>query len=128
MALLAAAAFAPRARAEAARDGVDTIGDLLVLAPFHMSVVRGGRVRGIMTVAPNLDVTDAVLRDRITRELPRVRDAYLRALDLFIDRIDLRAAPNVARMTELLQAATDQLYGNGTTKVLITHATIRRMG
>ncbi|RJF89602.1 hypothetical protein D3874_23685 [Oleomonas cavernae] len=128
--LLAFAAMglpAAAARAEAARDGLDIVGDIVVLAPIYMSVVRRGKVRAIMTIASNLDVTDLDIRERIARELPRLRDAYLRALDPYLDRIDLKTAPNVMHMTGLLQKATDGLFGTGKTTVLITHATIRRM-
>lgn len=129
LALGAALGLAGRraARAEAARDGIDTIGTILVLAPFNLSVVRKGKVRAILTVVANLDVGDAALRDRIARELPRVRDAYLRGLDPYVDRLDTTSSLDVPRLTKILQKATDGLYGSGQASVLITHATIRRV-
>ncbi len=125
------AAFAARApsgaRAEAARDGVDVIGTVVILAPFNLSVVRKGKVRAIMTVVANLDVGDGPLRERIVREIPRVRDSYLRYLDPYVDQLDMKTAVDVPRLTRLLQKATDGLYGSGQAAVLITHATMRRM-
>ncbi|PWR20525.1 hypothetical protein [Zavarzinia compransoris] len=131
LALGAAAASLVRPRtagAEAARDGSDTIGSIVILAPLNVSVVRKGKVRAIITLVPNIDVADEVLRGKLVREVPRIRDAYLRSLDPYVDRIDLKQAPNIARITEMLQRATDDLYGAGNTKVLITHATMRRTG
>ncbi|MFA5122521.1 hypothetical protein [Zavarzinia sp.] len=127
-ALVPAATPVSPARAEAARDGVDVVGSVVSLAPLHISVVRDGKIRGILTLTPNLDVTDTALRDRVAREYPRLRDSYLRALDPYIDRLDVRAAPDVVQMTRLLQRATDGLYGDGTVTVMIIHATLRRLG
>lgn len=115
------------ARAEASRDGVDIIGTVVILAPFNVSVVRKGKVRAIMTVVANLDVGDGPLRERIAREVPLVRDSYLRYLDPYVDQLDMKTSLDVPRLTRLLQKATDGLYGAGQASVLITHATMRRM-
>lgn len=117
----------PDARAEASRDGADVIGTIVILAPFNLSVVRKGKVRAIMTVVANLDVGDNPLRERIVREIPLVRDSYLRYLDPYVDQVDMKTALDVPRLTRLLQKATDGLYGSGQASVLITHATMRRM-
>jgi hypothetical protein len=114
------------ALAEAARDGADTIGTIVILAPLNVSVVRKGKVRAVLTLIPNIDVSDNGLREKVVRELARVRDAFLRCLDPYVDRLDLKQAPNIARITEMLQQAMDTLYGAGSTTVLITHATMRR--
>lgn len=122
-----AAAARGHARAEAARDGVDIIGSVVILAPFNLSVVRRGKVRAIMTVVANLDVGDNALRERIAREVPLVRDSYLRCLDPYVDQLDMKSSLDVPRLTRLLQKATDKLYGAGGASVLITHATMRRV-
>lgn len=122
-----AACATPDARAEASRDGADVIGTIVILAPFNLSVVRKGKVRAIMTVVANLDVGDNPLRERIVREIPLVRDSYLRYLDPYVDQVDMKTALDVPRLTRLLQKATDGLYGSGQASVLITHATMRRM-
>lgn len=116
-----------RARAEAARDGIDIVGNIVILAPFNVSVVRKGKIRAIMTLNASLDIGDGMLRERISREVPLLRDAYLRCLDPYVDRLDLREAPDVVRLTQLLQRETDKLYGEGATMVLITHAALRRL-
>lgn len=115
------------ARAEASRDGIDIIGTIVILAPFNISVVRRGKVRAIMTLVTNLDIEDAALRDRISHELPVLRDAYLRCLDPYVDRLDLRQTPDIVRLTQVLQRTTDGLYGKDQTRVLVTHATLRRL-
>ncbi|MCF4165700.1 hypothetical protein L2U69_08600 [Zavarzinia compransoris] len=122
-----AGAGARGARAEASRDGIDIVGTIVILAPFNISVVRRGKVRAIMTLVTNLDIGDAMLRDRISHELPVLRDAYLRCLDPYVDRLDLRQTPDVVRLTQVLQRMTDGLYGKGETRVLVTHATLRRL-
>lgn len=115
------------APADTRRDDVDVIGTLVVLGPFDLSVVRRAEVRAIMTVVVNLVVTDDVLRARIVAAVPRLRDLYFERLRRLAETVDLAGWPDVERIAALLQAATDQAYGAGTTRVLIVHAIMRRV-
>jgi len=99
----------------------------VMIDPFYASVMDGSRPQGLLMVGFGLDVPDAALRDRIDREMPRLRDAYVRCLMAFA-AINVRSwrQPDVVDMAARLQGVTDRYFAKkGAAKVLLAQVMIR---
>jgi len=55
----------------------------VMVDPFTISVIQDGAIRGTFTVNFGMDVPDATLRDKAETLMPRLRDAWLRSLNLY---------------------------------------------
>ena len=75
--------------------------------------------RGILTVQGGLDVQDPALRARAAASGPRLRDAYIRTLDLYAASLTPGAPPDVDQIGFRLQQATDAVLGRKGAKVLL---------
>jgi hypothetical protein len=106
-ALLASVAFAlaPAAFAkEAPKQSTATYNSFDALTA---TVWRTDGRRGVLTVQGGLDVHDAALRARAAAFGPVLRDAYVRALNVYAQSLVPGAVPDVDQIGMRLQRATD---------------------
>ncbi len=95
--------------------------------PLVVPVFHAGSVRLHLIYVVQLEAGDAAAGARIREMMPRLRDAYLRALAGIADRVGSGSAPDVERVKRSLTAAGERVLGphviNG---VLIERSFARR--
>jgi flagellar basal body-associated protein FliL len=83
------------------------------------NVMRNDGRRGVMTVETGVDVTDAALRTRAEQSAPRLRAAYSAVVQRTAAALLPGFAPNIDRLAQDLQTATDQTLGRTGARVLL---------
>lgn len=83
------------------------------------SVTRSDGRRGVMTVETGVDVADAALRTRAEQSGPRLRAAYNTVVQRTAAALLPGFAPNIDRLAQELQAATDQTLGRAGARLLL---------
>lgn len=98
----------------------------LMVDPIYSSIFDGNRPMGMLMVGIGIDVPDKELRDRVEREMPRLRDSYVRALMNF-SATNVRSwrQPDVVAMADRLQVVTDKLLGKKGARILLAQVAIR---
>lgn len=91
----------------------------LQLPPLAAVVIRPDGRRGIMTVETGVDVKDEALRARAQASLPRLRAAYVGAVQMHAQGLPPGAAPNADRLAAHLQRETDKVLGKPGAKLLL---------
>ena len=81
--------------------------------------LRPGGRRGVLTVDCGLDVPDPRLRDRAELMLPRLRAAYVQAVQVYAGGLTPGLPPNPDYLARALQRATDQILGRAGARVLM---------
>ena len=89
------------------------------MPPVAAMVIRPDGRRGIVTVESGIDVKDQALHDRAAMLSPRLRDAYVEALQSHAQGLGAGAPPNADRLARELQRATDQVLGKPGAKLLL---------
>lgn len=74
---------------------------------------------GVLSVQAGLDATDPKMRKLVEQSLPRLRDAYVRALGIYAAGLTPGAGPNADQIAQLLQRATDRVLGRSGAKLLL---------
>lgn len=98
----------------------------VMIEPMYASILQGGKSRGLLLVEIGLDVPDAKLRDRVSNELPILRDAYVRSLLVFAaTAVRTWRQPNVDEIATRMQAITDHMLGRQGARVLMAQTAIR---
>jgi len=82
-------------------------------------VMRPDGGRGVLTVESGVDVKDAALRDRAAALKPRLRDAYVAAIQTHARGLAPGAPPQADRLAGELQRATDRVLGKPGAKLLL---------
>lgn len=84
----------------------------LGLDPLYTSIMDGNRPLGLLMVGIGLDIPDKELRERTDREMPKLRDAYVRALISYTaTHVRSWRQPDVASLADRLQQVTDRVLG-----------------
>jgi|WetSurMetagenome_2_1015567.scaffolds.fasta_scaffold355580_1 flagellar basal body-associated protein FliL len=98
----------------------------LMVDPLYTSILDGNRPLGLLMVGIGIDVPDKDLRERVERDMPRLRDGYVRALMAFT-AVNVRSwrQPDVAALADRLQVVTDRLLGKKGARVLLAQVAIR---
>lgn len=98
----------------------------LMVDPLYASIMEGNRPLGLLMVGIGIDVPDATLRDRVDRDMPQLRDGYVRALMAF-SATNVRSwrQPDVAAIADRLQRVTDRMLGKPGARVLLAQVAIR---
>jgi flagellar basal body-associated protein FliL len=92
---------------------------------FTISIIQDGRVRGKFMVSFGLDVPDDALREKTEALMPRLRDAWLRELNLYAaTSLRMRRAADVPGVSDMLQRTSDAVLGKAGSKVLMGQATV----
>ena len=80
---------------------------------------KGGGRRGVLTVECGLDVPNAKLRERANLLLPRLRAAYVQAVQIYAAGLPNGTAPNPDYLGVSLQRQTDLLMGGPGARLLM---------
>jgi len=98
----------------------------LMVDPLYTTILDGNRPLGLLMVGIGIDVPDADLRDRVERDMPLLRDGYVRTLMAF-SAINVRSwrQPDVAAIADRLQNATDRILRQKGARVLLAQVAIR---
>ena len=98
----------------------------VMIEPMYASILDGIKPRGLLLVEVGLDVPDARLRDRVTQNLPALRDAYVRGLLTYAaTAVRPWRQPNVEDIANRMQAITNRVVGREGAKVLMAQTAIR---
>jgi hypothetical protein len=80
---------------------------------------RSGGRRGVLTVECGLDVPDDKLRERARQSLPRLRAAYVQAVQTYAAGLPSGTPPGVDFIGRELQRQTDQVLGRPGARLLL---------
>lgn len=83
------------------------------------TVIRPDGRRGVLTVETGIDVPDEKLRARAELLLPRLRAAYVQALQTYASGVNPTAPPNADLLARELQRETDRVIGQKGARLLL---------
>ncbi|MBT9470959.1 MAG: Tat pathway signal protein [Pseudomonadota bacterium] len=83
------------------------------------TVIRASGRRGILTVESGLDIPNEKLRAKANSVLPRIRAAFVQALQIYASGMSPGAIPNAEILTLLLQREADQVLGQKGARLLL---------
>ena len=83
------------------------------------TVMRPDGGRGVLTVEAGVEVKDAALRERASALKPRLRDAYVAAIQTHVRGLAPGAPPHADRLAGELQRETDRVLGKPGAKLLL---------
>ena len=126
--LLCGAVLQPTAsRAEDAHAPAPAGPVFVAVAPLVVPVFHAGDVRLHLVYVVQLEAGNAEAGARIREMMPRLRDAYLRALAGIADRMGEGAPPDLERVKRSLSAASERVLGpHVVNEVLIERSFTRR--
>lgn len=94
--------------------------------PFYTTILDGNRPLGLLMIGIGLDIPDAGLRDRVTTDMPQLRDAYVRNLMAFTaTAVRSWRQPDVGDLADRLQGVTDRVLKRKGARVLLGQVAIR---
>lgn len=97
----------------------------VMVDPFTISVIQDGDVRGKLTVNFGMDVPDDQLRDKAETLMPRLRDAWLRSLNLYAaTALRPHRQADVGELSARIQQTADEVLGKPGAKVLMAQALV----
>ena len=92
----------------------------IMLEPTYATIMDGDRPAGMLLVAIGLDIPDPQLRARAERDLPILRDDYVRSLMAFAwTHVRLSEQPDVVDIADRLQRVTDKALHRTGARVLL---------
>lgn len=98
----------------------------LMVDPLYATILEGNRPLGLLMVGIGIDVPDAELRERVERDLPQLRDGYVRSLMTFsATYVRSWRQPDVAAIADRLQTVTDRILRKKGARVLLAQVAIR---
>jgi flagellar basal body-associated protein FliL len=89
------------------------------LPALTATVMRPTGRRGVLTVEVGLDVPDTKLHDRAAASTPRLRDAYVRYMQIYAASIPPGGLPNPDAIGSALQRSTDQVLAQPGARLLL---------
>ena len=107
---------APAHAAERKKGGGTTF---VQMPPLAAIAFRPDGRRGVLSVETGLDVKDDALRARAQAMTPRLRDAYVMAVQSYARTLGPGVAPNADRLSAQLQGETDRVLGKPGAKLLL---------
>ena len=114
---VALAAASPAAAAGAKKKGGGQ--SFLQMPPSAVTVTRPDGGRGVLVVETGLDVKDPGLHARADALTPRLRDAYVAALQAQANGLAPGSPPHADRVAVALQRETDRVLGKSGARLLI---------
>ena len=112
----AAASTSARASSGGAAPSADTYIRLPVITA---SILQANGRRGVLTIETGVDVPDATLRTRAQQSAPRLRAAYNTAAQTFANGLRPGMPPDIDRLANALQAATNTVMGRPGARLLL---------
>ena len=123
---LAALGWPSPARAEDAHAPAAAGPIYVPVDPLVVPLIRGSDVRRHLIFVVQLEVADAVAGARVREMMPRLRDAYLRALARLADRLDDSTPPDLERVKRGLATASGQVLGQQVVLDVLVHRSFVR--
>ena len=122
---LAAASEPAKPKSGAPKRPPTSLKSWVMVDPFTISVIQDGDVRGTFTVNFGMDVPDNDLREKAETLMPRLRDAWLRSLNLYAaTALRPRRQADVAELSARIQQTADEVLGKPGAKVLMSQAMV----
>jgi len=113
--------------AASAEEGAAQGPSYIRMKSVSVSALNRGRVRGLVTVRPVLEVGEGASAASVEAARPRLRDAFYRVLNqMAATYIDVERPLDLDFITRVLQNETDRLVGPHGATVLLALATARR--
>lgn len=98
----------------------------MMVDPLYSSIIDGSRPVGLLMIGIGLDVPDAELRDKIDRDMPQLRDGYVRSMMAYsATYVRSWRQPDVAAIADRLQGVTDRVLGKKGARVLLAQVAIQ---
>jgi len=98
----------------------------VMIDPIYATILDGNRPIGLLMVGIGLDVPDADLRARVNRDMPALRDAYVRSLMLFAaTSVRSWRQPDVSAVADRLQRVTDRMLNHEGARILLAQVALR---
>ena len=128
MAVCLAAPAAASAQEEETTDAPSDVETFAVsFDSFVVAVIRDSHVRGHIEVAFEVAVTENEEFHRLEAMRPKIRDAYLRALNHYArNHFRVGRAADATLISRYLQVTTDRVAGPDVGKVYLKSAVLRR--
>jgi hypothetical protein len=99
----------------------------LAVSPVTVAIMRQNRIQGIFLVEFGLDIPDPKLHAKASQSMPRLRDAWLRAMsDFAATRVRIGRQADLDALTQRLQSTTDQMLAMPGAQVLLQQAVVRQ--
>lgn len=96
-----------------------TSNSFVTLAPLSIPIIQRAKVYGFLQMEITLDVPDPDLNKYATAVFPRLRDAYLRNMNVYAsNHIRIGRVPDIEGIRQTLQAVTDHTLGRPGARVL----------
>ena len=129
MAGLATPATAADGKADARKPPVHKItqsDSYVMIDPIYTSILDGDRPVGLLMVGIGLDIPSSELREKAEKDMPALRDAYVRSLMSFT-AVSVRAwrQPDVTEIADRLQRVTDRALGRSGARLLLAQVAMR---
>jgi flagellar basal body-associated protein FliL len=98
----------------------------LGVEPLYTSILDGNRPLGLLMVGIGIDIPDPDLRAQVEREMPRLRDGYIRSLMAFTaTNVRSWRQPDVVAIADRLQGVTDRVLNKKGARILLAQVAIR---
>ncbi|MFO1187802.1 MAG: hypothetical protein U1E87_10370 [Alphaproteobacteria bacterium] len=98
-----------------------------ILDPMPISIIRDAAGKGILVVEIGLDAKTMSGREEVEHMVPRLRDLYIRVLNLYTSRdLHIHQPANARLIRSRLQMATDETLGKNKAVVLLRQVLERR--
>lgn len=98
-----------------------------ILDPMPISIIRDGAGKGILVVEIGLDAKTMPGREAAEHMVPRLRDLYIRVLNLYASRdLHIHQPADAGLIKRRLQMATDEILGPDKAVVLLRQVLERR--
>lgn len=98
----------------------------MMIEPIYASIMDGDHPLGLLMIGIGLDVPNPALRERIEREMPRLRDGYVRNMTAFAGAsVRSYRQPDVVLIADRLQGVTDRLLARKGARILLAQVAIR---
>jgi flagellar basal body-associated protein FliL len=98
----------------------------LMVEPFYTTIFDGNRPLGMLMVGIGIDIPDPELRERVERDMPQLRDGYVRGLMTFTaTNVRSWRQPDVTALADRLQTITDRMLKKKGARVLLALIAIR---
>ena len=93
--------------------------DYIPIDPIIGTTNKSGGRRGVLSVDCGLEIPDAKLRDYADKSMPRLRAAYVQAIEVYAAGMPSGSEPNIDFIVQVLQRQTDLVLKRPGAKLLI---------
>lgn len=101
--------------------------DYIAVTGVHAPIVGANGFQSLMALDAGLEIHDSGERRRAEAQMPRIRDALRRAVHGYLSiTYEVGTVPDLDMIARRLQAAVDQVLGEGVAEVTISAAIIHR--